>query len=558
VRCQASKETSGAPSEDVERVACRALGVVPLVAVQTRDCAYGRRRESTGCCSSTVEERLIAGRFAWDSLRRTPGGAVARGWERTTRAGLTALGCRDLSGALVAPREMTTRCLSPRDHLALHMWDAGARGLRVVVGLVVCLSLAVGLVRACAASAEVGSILWTPQGDLWFTEPAANEIGEIRPNATVIWFKARTAGDEGRALSLGPGGGVWFAGTTARAVGRIASTGALTEFTVPLPPVLPSSTGSLGLGLSLGSSELPGPGSISAGPDGNMWFTNGGSVAGVSSVYGGQIDRITPAGTVSEYQIPSPNSQPNGLVAGPDGNLWFTESTLHGGAIGHITPGGTITTLVLPEVHEQVSETFGIAAGREDALWFTEQLRGSNPWTSRIGRVTPGGDMSYFALPRSEVQADDIALGADGDMWFTAGGSDTQRPGSSAGSEIGRITPDGQVSEFAIDSEPNEIVRGPDSEMLFTLLTGTGNKIGRITTSGKVSEIELPSPDSCFVPRVAGQTPRAAQRMLARAHCGLGKITRRTGATRKPVVVRQRPSPETTLTEDARVAIEVG
>jgi virginiamycin B lyase len=438
------------------------------------------------------------------------------------------------------------------------MWDAGARTLPALVGLVACLSLTVGLVGASAASAEVGSILSTPQGDLWFTDPAANEIGEIQPNATVSWFKASIVGDERDALSPGPGGGIWFTESTARKVGHITSTGALREFTVPLPPAHPPSTGPLGFGPPLETSDLPGPGSITAGPDGNIWFTNGGSDVGVSGVYGGQIDRITPAGTVSEYQIPSPNSEPNDLVAGPDGNLWFTESTLHGGVIGRITPGGTITTFVLPEVHGQVSETFGIAAGRDDALWFTDQLRGPEPWTSRIGRITPAGDIRYFALPTPEVQADDISLGADGDMWFTAGGSSRQRPGSASGAEIGQITPNGQVSEFAVDGEPNEIVSGPHNEILFTSFTATANKIGRIATSGKVSEIQLPSPDSCFVPRLAGQAPRAAEQRLRRAHCTLGKIKRPTSTTRKPVVVSQRPSPETTLPRGSRVAIQLG
>ncbi len=465
---------------------------------------------------------------------------------------------RDLSGLLIAPRGMRTRCCSPRDYLRLHAWDAGARVFPALVGLVACLSLAVGLVRASAASAEVGSILSTPQGDLWFTDPAANEIGEIRPNATVSWFKAPIATDERDALSQGPGGGIWFTETTARKVGHITSTGALAEFAVPLPPAHPPSTGPLGFGPPLESSALPGPGSIIAGPDGNIWFTNGGSDVGVSGVYGGQIDRITQTGTVSEYQIPSPNSQPNDLVAGPDGNLWFTESTLYGGVIGRITPGGTITTFMLPEVQEQVSETFGIAAGPDDALWFTDQLRGPEPWTSRIGRITPTGDIRYFALPTPEVQADDITLGANGDMWFTAGGSSRVRPGSTSGAEIGQITPDGQVREFAVDGEPNEIVPGPHNEMLFTSFTATGNKIGRIAISGEVSEIQLPSPDSCFVPRLAGQTPRAAEQLLRRAQCGLGKITRPTRATRKRVVVSQRPSPETTLPGGSRVAIQLG
>ena len=59
-----------------------------------------------------------------------------------------------------------------------------------------------------------------------------------------------------------------------------------------------------------------GPRGIAAGPDGNLWFTE------VSSK---KLGQIATSGTVTEFAIPTPNSFPNGIAAGPDGNLWFTE-----------------------------------------------------------------------------------------------------------------------------------------------------------------------------------------------------------------------------------------
>jgi streptogramin lyase len=67
---------------------------------------------------------------------------------------------------------------------------------------------------------------------------------------------------------------------------------------------------------------------ITAGPDGNLWFTE----------YGGnKIGRITTAGSITEFAIPTANSGPTGITAGHDGNLWFTES--NGNKIGRITSG---------------------------------------------------------------------------------------------------------------------------------------------------------------------------------------------------------------------------
>ena len=38
-----------------------------------------------------------------------------------------------------------------------------------------------------------------------------------------------------------------------------------------------------------------------------------------------QIGRITTAGVITEFPIPTAGSGPAGIAAGPDGNLWFTE-----------------------------------------------------------------------------------------------------------------------------------------------------------------------------------------------------------------------------------------
>ncbi len=73
-------------------------------------------------------------------------------------------------------------------------------------------------------------------------------------------------------------------------------------------------------------------GDITAGPDGNLWFTEFESASGT-----GQIGRITPGGQVTLFPLPMSGSKPGGITAGPDGNLWFTDAGL--GQIGRITSG---------------------------------------------------------------------------------------------------------------------------------------------------------------------------------------------------------------------------
>ena len=81
--------------------------------------------------------------------------------------------------------------------------------------------------------------------------------------------------------------------------------------------------------------------------DSNSHFRSGGHcerarwesvVCGVS----GEQDRQNHSERqITEYQVPSTNSQPYGITVGPDGNLWFTEWLT--GYIGRITPAGVIT-----------------------------------------------------------------------------------------------------------------------------------------------------------------------------------------------------------------------
>jgi len=66
-------------------------------------------------------------------------------------------------------------------------------------------------------------------------------------------------------------------------------------------------------GLNAGSHPV----GITAGPDGNLWFTDSGTI--------GAIGRITPSDTVTEFPTGITTGSPEGIAAGPDGNLWFAQ-----------------------------------------------------------------------------------------------------------------------------------------------------------------------------------------------------------------------------------------
>jgi streptogramin lyase len=95
-----------------------------------------------------------------------------------------------------------------------------------------------------------------------------------------------------------------------------------------------------------------------------------------------------PAGTATEFPLPASSGIPQAITAGLDGNLWFTECTFNSSSgkctddrIGRITPGGQITEF--PPLPTPGSEVQHITAGPDGNLWFTEQDG------NKIGRITP-------------------------------------------------------------------------------------------------------------------------------------------------------------------------
>jgi streptogramin lyase len=221
---------------------------------------------------------------------------------------------------------------------------------------------------------------------------------------------------------------------------------------------------------AVGATEVPlptgssNPRYITAGPDGNLWFTEQGTA---------RIGRITPGGALTEFsQGITANSSPTGITAGPDGNLWFTEFTFTNGAarVGRITPSGTVTEF--SQGITGFANPEGITAGPDGNLWFIENN------TARVGRITPSGTITEFSQGITG-NPDLITAGPDGNLWFTEGTG-----------QIGRITTGGTITEFTTGittgSTPNGITAGPDGNLWFT--ENSANKIGRITPTGTVTE----------------------------------------------------------------------
>ena len=282
-----------------------------------------------------------------------------------------------------------------------------------------------------------------PDGNLWFTESKPFKIGRITPQGAISEFPIATsplANAFVTDIAAGPDGNLWFTAVNGVSkIGRVTPQGVFAEFSLPSPDGDPVG--------------------IVAGPDKALWFTEASA---------NKIGRITTSGSITEFPVPTSKANPTSITTGPDGALWFTESgrftgeeLSDGNKIGRITREGAITEFLIPTPQ---SGPIGITAGPDGNLWFTEEV------ATKIGRITPQGVIAEFPLP-TQSDPHEIVAGPDGALWFTEGKAN----------KIGRITTSGAITEFPIpmaQGYPWAITSGPDKTLWFTERTG---KIGKVS-----------------------------------------------------------------------------
>src|SRR5207247_333447 len=243
-------------------------------------------------------------------------------------------------------------------------------------------------------------------GNVWFSEEQIfpHSIGYVTPAGAVTKFQvpcARCADGSELiyidGLAVAPDGKAWFNYTHVGGdgspldggfnnfIGRYTREGTFASF-----PLATKDGFRRFVAGSFGHSA------ITAGPDGNMWFTENS---------GNKVGKITPNGTITEFVLPAFFSSPSGITSGPDGNLWFTETSSN--KIGRITTAGALTEFALGSGRSPL----GITSAPDGNLWFTEQL------AARIGRITPAGAFTEFSTDAAPIH---IMAGPDSNLWFTA------------------------------------------------------------------------------------------------------------------------------------------
>jgi virginiamycin B lyase len=261
----------------------------------------------------------------------------------------------------------------------------------------------------------------------------------VSPKVDVVEFAMVSPKDIPAVIAIGPDGSVWFTIDFAAAVGRVTNgkVQRLAKPTVSGEPV----------GLAVAT-------------DGAAWFTDSNARC---------VSRIDEAGEITSISLNTPIARLGKLAIAPDGAIWFAEATAY-----------SITRLKDGKLERHVIDSvrggpLGVAVGADGSVWST--LQNAN----QLLRIAPDGTTSSFDIPTQGSSPGDVAVDANGDVWFL----------EFRGNKVGRFSK-GRFEEYAV-GETNAGLTGlataADGSVWFGMLRK--GSLGQIR-DGKLTEFKLP------------------------------------------------------------------
>ncbi len=234
-------------------------------------------------------------------------------------------------------------------------------------------------------------------GNVWFTQPNSDAIGELLPDDNRFQQWKTAAGSGPYNLVFDNNGNLWF---TEIASNRIGFLNTKTHKVVETPTPTAGSQ----------------PYGITKDYKGNIWFTeNGKDVA--------RIGTFTPTadGTISIQEFPIDAtllSRPHLITATPNGHIWFTE-----GFMGNLTDFDPATQNVqhykvattCRRPPDNCTHTSGIASDKQGNIYFSDSLNAT------VGCYIPSKGIAKIQ-PLIDPNAhphDGLALQSNGTLWFT-------------------------------------------------------------------------------------------------------------------------------------------
>jgi virginiamycin B lyase len=247
-------------------------------------------------------------------------------------------------------------------------------------------------------------IVTGPDKNVWFTNALTNSLVRVTMAGKTTAFPltatvgTTTSAFQPGALTIGADGRFWMGGCVSTSFGC-----------EDLGVAAVTTSGQLTLYVAP-HGDTPGPtNGLVLGPDGNVWF------AGAS-----HLERVTPTGKIARYAYPSgeSNNLYAGVTVGPDKKIWFTEHDTN--AVGNVDPStGTITEINLLFTGIGACAAAGMTAGGDGNLYFA---CGSGP-TNQIAQLSTSGNGQAFTNSNGGIaNAQSLTTGRDGNVYIAANG----------------------------------------------------------------------------------------------------------------------------------------
>jgi virginiamycin B lyase len=219
------------------------------------------------------------------------------------------------------------------------------------------------------------------------------------------------------------------------------------------------------------------PMGVVAGPDGALWFTENDG-----------IGRIALDGRISLFHVPGMVQMSaatassvaacycySGIALGPDGNAYFAERH----AIGRVTTSKQISTLpIKPDIGPPQS----LILGPDRNLWFVVAPEDERAYGDIIVRITLSGHVTMFQ-PKPRMIVHGMAAGNDGNIWLTVAYPHEIARMTTNGRVISQYLIHGDASTCGANCEPYAIVAGPDGGMWFNAGLRV---IGSVSSTGTI------------------------------------------------------------------------
>jgi virginiamycin B lyase len=183
------------------------------------------------------------------------------------------------------------------------------------------------------------------------------------------------------------------------------------------------------------------PSDLALSDGGDLWVTE-------SSV--SAIARVATDGTVTQFRIPGSSNDPSGILAVPDGRMWFVGLEV----IGRVDDAGNMTGWEGAAPGLPVAFTIG----PDNAVWYTNDV-GPQPTINRVSDGTAPATVTTLPSGAYGFPARGITLGPDHKSVWVSQQADSNGPDA-----IGRVDADGVYTSWPLakNAVPQSLVAGPD------------------------------------------------------------------------------------------------